>query len=660
MFEQDLTNILQNSTNRRELMSALAAADTAYRGGQPLVSDTVYDTGFTRALQKWPKDAFFKRSGGAAPISKVELPCYLGSLDKVYPEDVAPALMKRMSAVSYEGGSFGVCVMPKLDGIAGLAWYGDDGKLQGLATQGNDGRNGENLLAKFGTIEDVQPVCYAGAIVRGEFIIPRENEALLRKLEPDMKGDRRSCCAGLLRRGQRTQALGLVHFVAFQLMDKWSCHLLVSEQLDWLHTNKWNTVASRWLPIKEEQVTSGEFAVGLSDIYSGWVPDAPNNPLVPADTKHYATDGIVVCTEARVGFGGYSWNNPAPMLTEGNPDYAFAYKQKRDGVETTVTGVELTIGRTGKVCGVIHIDPVQVDGITATKATIKSADFILTGYCNPPRPINVGSRVLVERSGVVIPNVASVVEGASEPAMPPFAIELRGADWYVTEKHVWQYAAELAAWFALTSDGLGESAATLLATDEQSTLLQVLSGKAVFPHQHQMDSYVNWLAAVKQMPLSRLMAAHGPFTGIGVVRAANLIAKVPALRRLLTVQECVDSGTDFRTVFEACSMPARLPVFMQEWDTFAETLKVAGGFTLPVERQGKQLVLSGTRDTDLIQRWTDLGGTYAESVTKKTDILVFAPEMATGTKVKKAQGYGIRTVGIDDFLTNVRWYYENQ
>jgi hypothetical protein len=90
MFEQDLTNILQNSTNRRELMSALAAADTAYRGGQPLVSDTVYDTGFTRALQKWPKDAFFKRSGGAAPISKVELPCYLGSLDKVYPEDVAP------------------------------------------------------------------------------------------------------------------------------------------------------------------------------------------------------------------------------------------------------------------------------------------------------------------------------------------------------------------------------------------------------------------------------------------------------------------------------------------------------------------------------------------------------------------------------------------
>jgi hypothetical protein len=66
MFEQDLTNILQNSTNRRELMSALAAADTAYRGGQPLVSDTVYDTGFTRALQKWPKDAFFKRSGGAA------------------------------------------------------------------------------------------------------------------------------------------------------------------------------------------------------------------------------------------------------------------------------------------------------------------------------------------------------------------------------------------------------------------------------------------------------------------------------------------------------------------------------------------------------------------------------------------------------------------
>ena len=219
------------------------------------------------------------------------------------------------------------------------------------------------------------------------------------------------------------------------------------------------------------------------------------------------------------------------MLTEGNPDYAFAYKQKRDGVETTVTGVELTIGRTGKVCGVIHIDPVQVDGITATKATIKSADFILTGYCNPPRPINVGARVLVERSGVVIPNVASVVEGASEPAMPPFAIELRGADWYVTEKHVWQYAAELAAWFALTSDGLGESAATLLATDEQSTLLQVLAGKAVFPHQHQMDSYVNWLAAVKQLPLSRLMAAHGPFTGIGVVRTANLITKVPALRR---------------------------------------------------------------------------------------------------------------------------------
>ncbi|HTU63896.1 MAG TPA: NAD-dependent DNA ligase LigA, partial [Polyangiales bacterium] len=116
----------------------------------------------------------------------------------------------------------------------------------------------------------------------------------------------------------------------------------------------------------------------------------------------YEIDGVVVklnsaALQRRLGFTGRA------------PRWAVAYKFAARAGVTQVEDIHVQVGRTGKLTPVAWLAPVQVGGITVTRATLHNADEI------ERLGLLIGDYVRIERGGDVIPKVVEVVEDAEHP-----------------------------------------------------------------------------------------------------------------------------------------------------------------------------------------------------------------------------------------------------
>ena len=132
----------------------------------------------------------------------------------------------------------------------------------------------------------------------------------------------------------------------------------------------------------------------------GALPPFRDRCLARRDALPYDIDGVVFKLDDTA-----LWRRLG--ATSKSPRWAIACKPAAQQAETVVEDIDVHVGRTGAVTPRARLRPVEVGGVTVSRATLHNEDEIAR------LGLQIGDRVVVERSGDVIPKVVRVAaEGA--------------------------------------------------------------------------------------------------------------------------------------------------------------------------------------------------------------------------------------------------------
>ncbi len=277
----------------------------------------------------------------------------------------------------------------KFDGLAVTLRY-EKGVLTQAATRG-DGTTGEDVTANVRTIRTI-PLRLKGegwpamVEVRGEVIMHRKDFEKLNRAQAE-RGEKtfvnpRNAAAGALRQlDPKVTAKRPLHFYAYSLgaSSEPPSAATQSALLDLFRS--WG------MPVAElREVVKGPEA--LARFHDRVKTERPNLP--------FEIDGVVykvnsLALEAELGF----------LARE--PRWACAHKYPPEEATTVVEGIDVQVGRTGKLTPVARLRPVFVGGVTVSNATLHNEDHIAE------LDLRVGDTVVVRRAGDVIPEVLRVL-----------------------------------------------------------------------------------------------------------------------------------------------------------------------------------------------------------------------------------------------------------
>ena len=280
-------------------------------------------------------------------------------------------------------------VEPKLDGLAISLRY-EGGKFVQGATRG-DGATGEDVTANLRTIRAI-PLVLRGegwpAVleVRGEVYMPldafrRYNERALAEGGKVLANPRNGAAGSLRQLDPRVSAQRPLAFYAYAV------GVVEGGALPESHSETLRCLRDWGLPVSpENDVVSG--ADGLLGYYRriGERRDA-----LPFDI-----DGVVYKLDDYAGQEAMGFVSRAPR-------WALAHKFPAQEQATVVESIEVNVGRTGAVTPWALMRPVQVGGVTVTRATLHNADQVAR------LDVRDGDTVIVRRAGDVIPEVVRVV-----------------------------------------------------------------------------------------------------------------------------------------------------------------------------------------------------------------------------------------------------------
>lgn len=394
------------SKRAEELRSLLNHhSDLYYNQDAPAISDQEYDAlmGELKALEKdHPElitpDSPTQHVGGTAKRTAGVLVAHrvpMLSMQDLFSREEVDHFIDDCREKLGEEISF--LVETKIDGLSMALRY-ENGKLVTAITRG-DGRNfGEDVTANARVIDDVaetlaEPIEYLE--LRGEVYMTNaafdEVNAKQELLGKKPFANPRNCAAGTLRQldASVTKERQLSFFV-FNVQDirgkEFTTHQEAYELLaQWGVT----VIAHRFVCRSKEEIWRAVEAIGEM---RGALP--------------YEIDGAVIKVN--------DLNLRAQLKdTAKNAGYQVAYKYPPERKATQLRQIELSVGRTGKITPTALFDPVRLCGTTVSRCTLHNQDFIAN------LDIRLGSTLLIEKSGEVIPKCVGVVP-EKQPSDTPF------------------------------------------------------------------------------------------------------------------------------------------------------------------------------------------------------------------------------------------------
>lgn len=367
--------------NVNELRKQLVELNRLYREGNPIVSDVEYDNLVEELRKASPNDSFFEKGIVEEATDRMELlPLPMYSLEKI--KNVSD--FRKWLSKMYECGAKEIVCTPKYDGIS-LLTYDRDGNQ---AWTRGDGVEGQRSDLHFSKMNNGKSNGYFSNVYTwGEAICKKKAfEHLKEKLNVPYK-NARNMVAGVFNSpdGYKNSVLPFIDFVRYGINEPINKDI----QLKVLR-NRYQNVTI----FKKYEIS-----------YLLRLCDEELNELIDLELHHefnneYKIDGVVFEVNE------YSVREKLGRLPNGNPVYAIAFKRAEwcDTYQTKVTGIEFGIGKTGVLNPVIIVEPVEMDGVTVTRASAYNAAYLIDNH------ICVGALIEITRSGEVIPKHLKTIE----------------------------------------------------------------------------------------------------------------------------------------------------------------------------------------------------------------------------------------------------------
>ncbi len=632
----------------------------------PIIADAEYDQLFRRlaALEAAHPDLVSTDSPTqrvGAPASgdfpKVIHSVPMLSLSNAFSEQQVREWERRVERIVGDG-TLEYTVEPKIDGLAVTLIY-EHGRLTRGATRG-DGLVGEDVTANLRTIKAV-PLRLLGdppplLEVRGEaYMLKRDFERLNERrgaAGESLFANPRNAAAGSLRQLDPAMtasrplsifiyALGAVEGVTFE------SH---SEALDYLRTSG--------LPI----VPGLRLCHGVDEAWA-----ACQAWETRRESLTHEIDGAVIkvnryALQQELGFVGR------------DPRWAIAYKFPAIQATTRVEAIEVTVGRTGSINPTARLEPVNVGGVTVSRATLHNQNEI------ERKDVRIGDVVIIQRAGDVIPEIVKVVlERRPDPPPDPYRLPGRcpSCDSAIVREEgealAYCVAADcpaqreeriihFASRGAMDIEGLGERLAQVLARRglvrdvadiyslQKEQLLEVdrLADRSA-------DNLLRAIVASKQRPLDRLLVGLS-IRHLGSKSAEGLASafrSLPAVASASTDDIAARAGLGpvvAKSVVDFFAQPHN-HALLARLQAAGLTPNAANGGDLPLD--GQEYVLTGRLSSltrgQAEERLKRLGARIGSAVTRKTTGVVAGDD--PGSKLAKAQKLGVRVFNEEDLLS---------
>jgi DNA ligase (NAD+) len=639
-----------------------------YSKDRPEISDSQYDRLFRELVeleQAHPElvtpDSPSQRVG-APPLqelAKVPHEQPMLSLDSIVDQSEVQAFDQRMKR-ALETPSVEYSAEPKFDGLSVELMY-DHGIFTRGATRG-DGTTGEDVTVNLRTIRSLPLQLHAQSglpdhlVVRGEVYMRLDDfQALNRRMTErgdDAFANPRNAASGSLRQldSTITSTRPLV-VTCYEIM-------ALSRPVPPTHWDELETLAQWGLPAPVLR----RLCASIDEVMAFHRETESMRDQLP-----YEIDGVVVKVNRR------DWQGRLGMKSR-SPRWAIAYKFRPRKEITIVQDIVVSVGRTGTLTPVALLKPVEVGGVTISRATLHNADEVAR------KDIRIGDTVKVERAGDVIPAIAERVPVPGEQRSTLFympnhcpicgsSVGREGAYYYCTGQLV--CGAQLkgaiehfASKQALNIEGLGKKTVAQL-VDERLVRsladlyrltkadLVALEGFADRSATLLLES----IAGSKTVSLDRFLM------GLGIRQVGQHIAKVLA-REFGSLDEIMSADRErFQQIREIgpeiseslvvyWSEPHNREVIAQLQESGVQVAPgMATGKRSKSPLAGKTFVFTGGLDhftRDGAQQAVEAAGArVSSSVSKKTSYLVVGQD--PGSKLDQARALGVTILTEQEF-----------
>ena len=638
-----------------------------YVKARPEISDAAYDRLFrelTELEQAHPElvtpDSPSQRVG-APPLEelkKVRHEQPMLSLDSILERTDVLAFDQRMKR-ELDVDSVGYTAEPKFDGLSVELLY-EQGQFTRGATRG-DGTTGEDVTINLKTIRSLplQLLPQSGypdrLVVRGEVYMRLDDfQTLNRRMTErgeEAFANPRNAASGALR--QLDSAITAARPLVV------TCYEIMANSGPGIptHWEELDALAGWGFPIPSHRRRCGS----INEVIA-----YHHETESIRDSLPYEIDGVVVKVDRRNLQEQLGYKSRSPR-------WAIAYKFTPRKEVTAVQDIVVSVGRTGTLTPVALLKPVEVGGVTISRATLHNADAVAR------KDIRVGDTVKVERAGDVIPAVAERIPVPGETRNEPFrmpdscpvcqsAVAREGAYYYCTGQSVCPAQIKgaiehFASKSALNIDGLGKktvaqlvdeglvrsladlyrltksqllalegfadrSASLLLEAIERSktvSLDRFLMGLGI----RQVGQHTAKVLAREFGSLAGIMEADETrfqqVPEIGPEISSSLVSYFTEPHNRRVIQELVDSGFQIATTEAPASADASLK---------GKIFVFTGGLAGLSRDQAKQLV-------------EERGGQVSSSVSKKTSYVVAGED--PGSKLDQANKLGVRVLTEQEF-----------